>query len=252
MPITRHNITPLYAQIAGELRNQINLGSYEPSGLLPSEASLGAHFEVSRVTVRQAIGQLVEQGLVERKRGKGTFVKGKRLQHGLNTLRGFHDTLVLQGLVTDMRLLTVEKRQLTKSLRAEMRTRRPNGLFVQRLHSVEGIPIAIASTYLPPDCLNLTRAQLGERSSYAVIETLLGWRIERARLAIRLEPVSPAAEQYLTMKAGASSMILERSSYLVGGQACEHTVFEIRPERFEFVLDTQGGNYRVGKPTPES
>jgi GntR family transcriptional regulator len=243
MQITRHNITPLYAQIADELRKQIHLGSYEPSGLLPSEASLGAQFEVSRVTVRLAIGQLVQQGLVERQRGKGTFVKGKRLQHGLNTLRGFHDALVLQGLATDMKLLTVERRQLTKALRADMRTRRPNGLFVRRLHSVQGIPIAIASTHLPPDSVDLTRAQLAEHSSYAAIETLLGWRIERARLTIRLEAVSPAAEKYLAMKAGANAMILERTSYLADNRACEHTVFEIRPEGFEFVLDTQSGNY---------
>ena len=77
----------------------------------------------------------------------------------------------------------------------------------------------------------------------AVIETLLGCRIERARLAIRLEAVSPAAEKYLAMNAGSSAIILERTSYLAAGQACEHTVFEIRPERFEFVLDTQSGDY---------
>jgi GntR family transcriptional regulator len=241
MPITRHNITPLYEQIAEQLRQEIDGGSYEPSGLLPSEADLGARFDVSRVTVRLAVGRLAERGLVERQRGKGTFVKGKRLRHGLNTLRGFHDALVLQGLATDMRLLEVQKRPLPTTLRAEMHTRARIGLFLQRLHCVQGKPVALASTYLPPESVDLTPAQLGVRSSYAVIETLLGWRIQRARLSIRLEQVSSTAAKHLEMKSAASVMILERTSYITGEKACEHTLFEIRPDRFEFVLDSEGG-----------
>jgi GntR family transcriptional regulator len=241
MPITRHNMTPLYDQIADELRKEIHRGSYEPSGLLPSEANLGARFKVSRVTIRLAIGQLVEQGLVERQRGKGTFAKGKRLQHGLNALRGFHDALVLQGLATDMQLLTAEKRRLSKVLRAQMRTRQPSGLYLQRLHSVEGMPIAVASTFLPPDSLRLTRAQLAGHSSYAVIETLLGWRIERARLSIRSQRAGQAAERHMAMEPASSVIVLERTSYRSEDRACEHTLFEIRPDRFEFILDTENG-----------
>ena len=240
MPIARHNITPLYEQIADQLRQEIGRGRFEPSGLLPSEAELTKRFDVSRVTVRLAVGALAERGLVERRRGKGTFVKGKRLQHGLNSLRGFHDSLVMQGLATDMRLLTVAKRPLPKPLRARMRTRGLRGLYLRRLHSIDGTPVALASTYLPPKSINLTRAQLGERSSYAVIERLLGWRIERARLSIRLEQASEAAAGWLDMKAGEGVMILERTSFTSGDRACEHTRFEIRPERFEFVLESGG------------
>lgn len=100
--------------------------------------------------------------------------------------------------------------------------------------------MALASTYLPPESVGLTPAQLGGRSSYAVIETLLGWRIQRARLSIRLEQVSRAAAKHLEMSSTASVMILERTSYVTGDKACEHTLFEIRPDRFEFVLDSEG------------
>jgi GntR family transcriptional regulator len=244
MPITRHNITPIYEQIAEQLRQEIGRGNYEPSGLLPSEAELRGRFDVSRVTVRLAIGRLAERGLVERQRGKGTFVKGKRLQHGLNALRGFHDALVLQGLDTDMRLLAAERRRLPRALRAAMHTRALDGLFVQRLHLVQGTPVALASTYLPPDSVDLSPAQLAERSSYAVIETLLGWPIERARLSIRVDPVSVATAKHLHMHKADSVMILERTSYVAGDKACEQTLFEIRPDRFEFVLDSESGPAR--------
>ena len=140
-----------------------------------------------------------------------------------------------------MRLLEVRKRNLPTSLRAEMHTRARIGLFLRRLHCVQGQPVALASTHLPPEGVDLTPAQLGARSSYVVIETLLGWRIQRARLSIRLEQVSKAAAKHLEMKSTASVMILERTSYVTGDRACEHTLFEIRPERFEFVLDSEGG-----------
>jgi DNA-binding GntR family transcriptional regulator len=74
-----------------------------------------------------------------------------------------------------------------------------------------------------------------------VIETLLGLRIQRGRLSIRLEQVSRAGAKHLGMNSAASVMILERTSYVAGDKACEHTLFEIRPDGFEFVLDSEGG-----------
>lgn len=241
MPVTRQNITPLYEQIAAQLRLEIDQGRYEPAGLLPSETQLTARFGVSRVTVRLAVGQLVERGLVERHRGKGTFVKGKRWQHGLNVLRGFHDILMLQGLAAEMQLLRLEKRRLPASLRRAMRTDSRKGLFIERLHGVEGEPLALASTFLPPEAFKVTSAELRAYSSYAVIETLLGWKIERARLSVRVERASANAIAHLGMSGSDSALMMDRTSYLEDGRVCEQSRFEIRPDNYEFVLDSDCG-----------
>lgn len=240
MPVTRQNITPLYEQIAAQLRLEINKGCYEPAGLLPSETQLTARFGVSRVTVRLAVGQLVERGLVERHRGKGTFVKGKRWQHGLNVLQGFHDTLMLQGLEAKMQLLRLEKRRLPASLRRAMHTTARKGLFIERLHCVDGKPLALASTFLPPEGFKVTSAEWGAYSSYAVIETLLGWKIQRARLSVRVERASAGAIARLGMSGADSALIMDRMSYLEDGRVCEQSLFEIRPDNYEFVLDSEG------------
>ena len=65
---------PLYAQLTGIIKNTITSGTLRVGDLLPSEAELCDKFEISRNTVRQAIGSLEEAGFVVRKRGKGTFV----------------------------------------------------------------------------------------------------------------------------------------------------------------------------------
>ena len=238
MPLIRNSVTPLYLQLAAELHQKIERGRYQPGGLLPSESDLTARFGVSRVTVRLAIGRLAKQGLVERRRGKGTFVKGKRLQHDLNVLQGFHDALLLQGRATDMHLVRAEKRRLPAEVRKAMRTRNRVGLFLQRLHRVDGEPMALASTYLPPEGLAVTRAALESRSSYEVIEAVLGLAIENARLSIRVGRADPDGSRHLNLPEAAVVLVMERMSFGADGRACEHTVFQIAPERYEFVLDS--------------
>ena len=249
MPLTRDSVTPLYLQIAAELHQKIERGRYQPGGLLPSESDLMARFGVSRVTVRLAIGRLAQEGLVERHRGKGTFVKGKRLQHDLNTLQGFHDALLLQGRATDMRLVRAEKRYLPAVVCKAMRTRARVGLFLQRLHRIDGEPMALASTYLPRDALSLTREVLESRSSYEVIETVLGLPIDHARLSIRVGRADPDGSRHLNLPEAAVVLVMERISYGADDRACEHTVFQITPERYEFVLDSEGGPRLAGGST---
>ena len=81
---------PLYAQLTGIIKNTITSGTLRVGDLLPSEAELCDKFEISRNTVRQAIGELEEEGLVVRKRGKGTFVadpnaRGKCVRYSFTT-----------------------------------------------------------------------------------------------------------------------------------------------------------------------
>ncbi|WP_163369194.1 GntR family transcriptional regulator, partial [Klebsiella aerogenes] len=71
--------------------------------------ALEARFSVSRVTVRLALKMLTEQGIVERKQGKGTYVSGKKVAHGINVMRSFHESLKQQGLNASMRLLAKEQ-----------------------------------------------------------------------------------------------------------------------------------------------
>ena len=241
MPLIRDSVTPLYLQIAAELRQKIGRGQYQPGRLLPSESALMARFGVSRVTVRLAVGRLAKEGLVERRRGKGTFVKDKRLQHDLNILQGFHDALLLQGRPTDMRLVRAEKRRLPAEVRMAMRTRTRAGLFLQRLHRVDGEPMALASTYLPPEALALTKEALESRSSYEVIETALGLSIDHARLSIRVGRADPDGSRQLSLPEAAVVLVMERMSYGADGRACEHTVFQITPERYELVLNSPSG-----------
>ncbi len=89
MTLVRENMTSFYRQIADTLQQEIAAGHFQRSGKSPSESTLEQRFSVSRVTVRLALKYLTEQGLVERKQGKGTYVSGRRVAHGINIMRSF-------------------------------------------------------------------------------------------------------------------------------------------------------------------
>lgn len=237
MTLDRDQITSLYAQIAAQLRREIAADQFQPSGRLPSEAELMQRFAVSRVTIRLALGKLGEEGLVERRQGKGTYVSTRRLQHGLNVLQGFHDGLAQQGLALDMQLITLERRNLPEGIPTVSGKTSRTALYLERLHRVDGEPVAVACSHLPDSRPEIRREQLEAGSSYAVLQSL-GWQIERADLIIRATAATPRLAKALQIRTGTPLLMMARTSFLSDGEACEHTVFHVRHDRCEFALNS--------------
>ncbi|WP_084186763.1 GntR family transcriptional regulator [Andreprevotia chitinilytica] len=241
MDVARDNVLSLYEQIADLLRVEIESRRFGPTGKLPSEAELGERFGVSRVTVRLAIARLVNAGLVERKQGKGTFVvETRRVRHGLDVLRGFYDSLLLQGQAPEMKLIALEQIAVPAGLRGVFPAKLKRCVALQRLHRLDGEPIALARTHIASD-MALTWEQVEQQPSYALIEQLTGQRIDRADLTIRARLAGQEFAAVLNAKRTHPLLELERISRFEDGSVCEHTVFFIRAERYEFALDSAGG-----------
>ena len=98
--------TPKYRQLLDTLRGSILNGTYRVHDRIPSENELSAHFDVSRVTVRRALKELEEEGLLERRRGKGSFVSMPRIQRDLKMVTSFHASCEMMGLVASARVLS--------------------------------------------------------------------------------------------------------------------------------------------------
>src|SRR6188508_2533234 len=89
---------PYYAQLQEILAEQIRQGTWPPGHLLPSEAELCARFGVSRTVVRQALSELVHEGLIVREQGKGSFVAQPKISEGLvQRLTGFYEDMAQRG-----------------------------------------------------------------------------------------------------------------------------------------------------------
>lgn len=235
MTLVREDVTSLYEQIAATLQEEVERGAYEPSGKLPSESELGERFGVSRVTVRLALARLTEADVVERKQGKGTFAKQRRLQHRLDELRGFYDSLAAQGARASMKLLRIETCEVPPGLRQTFSADVVRCLYLERLHRVDGAPVALAQTCMLPEADAVSRKEAAALPSYEMLARL-GWHVVDAEISVTAVAAASEIAAYLDVPAGAPLLVLRRTSRLANGRACEATVFHIRPERFDLVV----------------
>jgi len=104
--LRRDDSQPLWRQLAGRLRAGIAAGTLSPNARLPVEQELGRVYDISRITVRQAMQQLLNEGLVDRKQGKGTFVADHVVRHDLAELTGIIDQMRAQGLSPQTSLIS--------------------------------------------------------------------------------------------------------------------------------------------------
>lgn len=233
MTLQRESSTSLYEQIAQQLLQEIQQGAFGPTGKLPSEAELVARFAVSRVTIRLALGKLGDDGVVERKQGKGTYVAAQQVRHDLDALRSFHESLLLQGLNPSMRLLS----HRLGSVPAELTELFEGGCAsVERLHFVDDEPIAFAVSYLVGEVAGVDWSAMAEVPLYSVLEQITGRPVARADIAIRAREADKVLAEHLGVRRGTALLVMERTSWFGDGQCCDRSTFFIRPERYAFVL----------------
>lgn len=221
--------TPLYAQIAAALREEIQASAFEPSGRLPSEQELRSRFQVSRVTVRLALADLEQEGLIDRRKGKGTFTRGKQVRHSLDLLRSFHESLKTQGFDAAMQFIETDD-----SIAHDQH----EGLSVRvvRLHLADGKPIALGTSFVPKELGGEDWAALGDLPLYAIIERRLGVALATAEFSVGLGQADARAAQELRIEEGQPVLLLERSSFADDGRLLDLTTFQIRAERYQFTV----------------
>jgi GntR family transcriptional regulator len=236
MSVVRENATSLYIQISGRLKDEISAGRFEPAGRLPSEAEIGERFGVSRVTVRLALDELDREGLIERRKGKGTFVAGRQVRHQLDTLRSFHESLKMQGLNATMRIIKLRAVSTPPHIAPLLGAR---CAYLERLHLVDHEPIAVGRSYLPSALADLSPKDASRRPTYKLLTRLTGHEITRASVAIGAESAMGDLAESLNVVSGAALLVMERTSFFESGSCAERSTFHVRPERYRFVLGSE-------------
>jgi GntR family transcriptional regulator len=148
--LERSNPLPLYYQLKEVLKQQIRAGHLAPHTVIPSEPELVANYHVSRATVRQALSELVHEGLLYRQHGKGTFVCEPRVQQTLSELTSFTEEQQRLGRRPGSLLLLSELVRGDESVRKQLvLTDTEQAIRLERLRTSDGSPIALEIDYLP-------------------------------------------------------------------------------------------------------
>jgi GntR family transcriptional regulator len=162
---------PIYYQIREAIRSAIMNGQLKKGDLLPSYSELSSTLGVSKMTIRQALDGLVQEGLLSRYRGKGVFVMFPKLQHSLQSLTSFTEDMILRGLKPGSRILFFGKVIPNQTLVQNLDV--PQGSLVLRIHRVRFAndnPVGIHDSYLAPG-ISFSQEELEkEESLYSLLE----------------------------------------------------------------------------------
>ena len=229
---------PYYAQLRYILAARIR--TLPPHTSLPSEQELQDLFGVSRTVVRQALLELVHEGLVYRRKGKGSFVAPAKVTEGqIQKLTGFSDEMSRQGY----RPVTVVLEQHLVEADPELAQRleiAPGAavVYLKRVRMLDGEPLMLSRTWLPSDlCSGLESADLATRSLYEVLKSDHARLVERGLRTLEAVPATKDQADLLKTPTGIPLMRLEVLSNEQTGSVQEYSVAFHRGDRAKFQFD---------------
>lgn len=230
--------TPLHIQVRETIRKQVRDGELiDKTGRLMTEAELGKHFGVSRITIRNAIKPLVDEGMFARERGRGTFLRTNQPENWVGRLMGFSETIKDAGYKPGAKVL---QQGMTNRHDAEVRERlRERAVWqLKRLRFADDTPIAIEHAFYPPDIgIELEKRDLIDILMYRVFETELGFDIKDAQQTISACVADATTAKLLGVSVGNPLLSIERLTTCAQGRPLELLRSVYLPEYFRLSIN---------------
>jgi GntR family transcriptional regulator len=238
------DFAPLYAQIAAKIRGEIATGELRAGSRLASEHSLAERFGVGRPTVRQATQLLVTDGVLQRRRGSGTYVRAPEPKLDLLAASGTLEALARSGVATTTRVLGSAVR-----LRLSAESRAPFGdqdaFWVRRLSLAEDVPVLLEDIYFSTAVFpNLDRVDVAQRSLSLLARDEFGLVARSMDQRFRVAALDAARCELLGLSAGSPVLVVERTVHFNGAPNAVFSVLHCQTAEAEFTqrleLDTAG------------
>ena len=228
--------TPLYAQIGETLAQEISRGVLAPTSQLPPEDSLMARFAVSRTTIRSAVQDLLQRGLVEIRRGKGTYVAQPNVVQELTSLTGFVEDMNALGLHASARLLEKKAVQADAIVSHHLAIRKGEAVIrIRRLRLAEGAPLSLDETYLPADIgRKVMTDDLEAEPIFSLLETKYATPLLEADYKLAAVAASAPVAKWLQVATGAPIFLIERTSFSLERRPVDYEKLYYRGDSVRF------------------
>ncbi|RYL90324.1 GntR family transcriptional regulator [Sporolactobacillus sp. THM7-4] len=236
--LDRKSPVPMYYQIEKYIKNLIENKNLQPGDLIPSERELTDQFHVSRMTVRQAIMDLVNMGILVRHKGKGTFVSGSgKVEKPLHGFSGFTEDMIRRGMKPDSRMLEFNKMVPPGKIARHLSLQKGEDVYtIKRTRTADGIPMAVETTFIPVSLVPELTEEAANHSLYDYIEKEAGLVIDHAEQSLEASLVSAEEASLLDVPHGSPVLLIERLTYLAGGRPVELTKSLYRADRYKFLI----------------
>ncbi len=238
--IDRFSYLPFYAQVREALREAIEHGDASPNEQLPSEVKLCSLFDVSRTVVRQALVGLEREGLLVRRKGRGTFVAQPKIGESMfKEPTGFFQDMASKGKTVVSQVLKQSVMPCSPRIAEKLQIDEGAQVIqIDRIRFVNDEPIVFVSTWLPYAlCPGVARVDLTHKSLYDYLESRCGIVVARGRRIIRAVIASEHEAHLLSVAPGSPLISLESIGYLEDGTPVEHYQALHRGDRALFEVD---------------
>jgi GntR family transcriptional regulator len=225
-------VAPLYRTVYDEMRRRIQSGVYPPGTCLPAERKLIEEFAVSLITVRRAMDELVLDGVIERRQGRGSFVR----ERGRGVLVGMSSFTadVLDGRLRIVRTL-LEDQMAVASEEVASRLGLQPGSSVRRLVRLDtegGAPLSLDEAYIPPALSAFITPEIAGSPSFLDLwQKEAGLDLNRTDFEISAQPAGPRDEEALETAAESPLLVTRELIFTAGGSPAAWIVTRYRGDR---------------------
>jgi GntR family transcriptional regulator len=237
-PVEPADIVPLYHQVKESLALQIASGRWRPGEELPSEADLCRFFGVSRGTIRRAVGDLSQQGLVQTRQGRGTFVSRPKFEGSiLGSYRLFREKGVKHDPASIVR--RCERRTIHEELRDMFGLPADAEVYeVERVQFMDRVPMTVHTSVFPADLVDgLERVDLSQQTIYDILEERFNLFFVRAEETLEPAVADDYVARALTIAVGTPLFSVERHSFTQGDRMAEYRHSYMRGDRYKYRIE---------------
>ncbi len=237
--IKKNSPIPIYYQIGEIIKDLIEKGELKPGDSLPAEREYAEKFQISRMTVRQAFTQLVNDGYLHRIQGKGTFVaeRSGKIEQTLRGLTSFTEDMKVRGLKPESRLINFEIIPATKLIADQLGIQEYGPVYeIKRIRLADDEPMALETNYISANFIKGLTEKIVNQSLYSYIEDQLNLRIDHASQVIESSIANQLEADYLKIQSGAPVMLIQRNTFLKDGTPVEFVKSSYRADRYKFMI----------------
>ena len=229
---------PLYTQVKESLRERILDGTYSPHAQLPPESEIGSIFDVSRITVRQALNDLQKEGLIFKVPGKGTFVSKPKACQELTQLEGFAEAMSRQGHEIYNRVTGIRVLAATPKLAQQLQVAEGTPLAeIRRIRLLNREPVSLELTYVAEALGDrLRREDLATRDIFLILENDYGIALGHATLTVDAVAADLELASALRIGAGMPVLRIERLTHTAEGRPLDFEYLYFRGDAFQYRL----------------
>jgi GntR family transcriptional regulator len=238
--IDKNSPIPIYHQLEEYIKSQIESGELKPDEAIPSERVYADLFKISRMTIRQALTNLVNDGYLYRQKGKGTFVNQKKVENRLEGMTSFTEDMKERGLTPGSRLVSFEIIPASRKIADMLHLVEHTPVFeIKRVRLADDAPLALETTFLPANLVKGLTEEIINHSLYEYIEEKLSLTIHEATQQIEATIAKEHELPLLEIDRGSPVLLIHRTSYLKDGTPFEYVKSAYRADRYKFIHTMQ-------------